>query len=168
MRTCDSNMKLLSKIFLAAALLYFCPAAFGDELTGRKLTIEVTNGTINGSAVVGDEINVNIYHHKELIETLEGRIGDNDTAVFENVQADEHSVGIASVKHQDMIFNGRAFKLESGKHEIKSNVLVFDVSTDISNLSIQTHHFIIKVGAEALQINEYLELENSSDMAIYN
>ena len=70
MRTCDSNMKLLSKIFWVAALLYFSSVSLGDELTGRKLTIEVTNGTTNGSAVAGDEINVSIYHHKQLIETL--------------------------------------------------------------------------------------------------
>jgi hypothetical protein len=47
-----------------------------------------------------------------------------------------------------------------------ASVQVFDVSTNTSQLSVGTHHLIVKVKPGSLAISEYMQLKNSSDFAI--
>lgn len=130
------------------------------------LTVMVTNGTANGAAVTGDPVIVRIYQHRQLTTTLEGKVDTDGRTVFENVPAGEHVVAIAGVKHQDMMFNSRAIALTSISSSYSADVIVYDVSDDNSELSVGVHHFIIKAQSDSLIITEYMQLKNSSDMAV--
>ncbi|MHC4394278.1 MAG: hypothetical protein ACYS1A_01360 [Planctomycetota bacterium] len=130
------------------------------------LTIEVTNGTANGSTVTNDEVTVQIYEHKQLLRTLNGKVAADGKIVFENVPTGDHIVALARARHTDMMFSGRAVVLKPTEKNIFAHVKVFDVSYDKSKLFIQIHHFFLKVSPEALEITEYLQLQNSSEMAV--
>jgi hypothetical protein len=47
-----------------------------------------------------------------------------------------------------------------------AHVEVYDVSWDKSHLSVGVHHIIIKALSTFLEISEYMQLKNSSDMAV--
>jgi hypothetical protein len=64
-----------------------------------------------------------------------------------------------------MMFNGQPIVLSPRDKHIAS-VQVFDVSYDKSKLSIETHHIIIKALSTFLEISEYMQLKNTSDMAV--
>lgn len=130
------------------------------------LTVEVTNGTANGASVTDDVVTVLIYEHGQLLHTLDSTVAAAGLAVFESVPTGDHTVALARAKHQDMMFNGRPVTLRPGEKEFFAPVQVFDVSDDVSNLSIGTHHLIIKARPVHLEITEYMQLKNSSDMAV--
>jgi hypothetical protein len=130
------------------------------------LVVEVTNGTANGSAVTGDDVIVTIFEHSKLIHTLNGQVGTDSRAVFNDVPTGDNIAALARVKHQDMMFNGRPFVLKSTENELITPVQVFDVTHDKSGLSVEIHHIIIKARSESLEISEYMQLKNSSDMAV--
>jgi hypothetical protein len=75
-------------------------------------------------------------------------------------------VAIAHVKHQGIMFTGPVVSLDPAEKKFTANVKVFDVSVDQSKLSVKSHHFIIKTHPEFLEITEFMQLSNSSDMAI--
>lgn len=156
----------MKQLFLITIAAFFSTIYFAAEDSNTVLIVEVQNGTKNGADLTGDEVTLNIYHHEELLQTLEGIVGPEGKTVFYDVPTEDHSVAIASVKHQEMIFNGKSVKLLVGIDKVNAAVSVFDVSLDRSKLSILTHHFIIKIQDQALKITEYIQLENSSDMAI--
>lgn len=130
-----------------------------------KLTVEVSQGTTNGAAVDDDEVIVQIYQHEQPLQTLKGTVVDGK-AVFNDVPTGVHVVAVARVRHQDMMFNGRPILLSSGQNEFTTSVQAFDVSYDKSKLSFLTHHLIIKAHSGFLEITEFMQLSNSSDMAI--
>lgn len=130
------------------------------------LTVEVTNGTANGTSVTDDVVTLRIYKHGQLLHTLDSTVAADGVVVFENVPTGDHTVALARAKHQDMMFNGRPVTLRPGEKEFFALVQVFDVSDDMSNLSIGTHHLIIKAHPVLLEITEYMQLKNSSDMAV--
>lgn len=156
----------MKRLFLIIIPVLFSTICVADQDPNTLLIVEVQNGTENGTAVTGDKVRVNIYHHDQLLRTLESNVGADGKAVFSDVPTEAHSIAIASVKHQEMMFNGRATRLLVGNDNINTTVMVFDVSSDSSKLSVLTHHFIIKVQNDALNITEYVQIENSSDMAI--
>jgi hypothetical protein len=131
-----------------------------------SLTINVTNRTANGTATVNDDVLVNIYEQQKLIQTLKGNVDSDGKAVFENVPTGNNITALPVVKHQNMAFNGHPVALKQGQTIFIGHVDVFEVSTDKSKLSVATHHFIIKLEADSLRIAEYMQLNNSSDMAI--
>jgi len=144
------------------------PACFGEmqeaDDSNAVLSVNVINGTANGSGVVGDVVTVEIYQHNQLLVTLEDKTAENGKAMFNNVPTGEHTVAVAGVKHQNMKFKGRPFTISS--KQVDADVKVFDVSYDKSKLSVKIHHFIIKANADTLLITEYIQLNNSSDTAI--
>jgi hypothetical protein len=143
--------------------------AFAEDTAVRDsqaiLTVKVANGTAKGAAVAGDQVTVWIYQHQQLINNLEDQVDANGQAVFENVPTGEHIIAVAGSKHQDMMFNSPAIALSSAQNPI-THVTVYDVSDDNSKLSVGMHHFIIKARSDSLLITEYMQLKNSSDMAV--
>ncbi|MHC4397476.1 MAG: hypothetical protein ACYS1A_17685 [Planctomycetota bacterium] len=130
------------------------------------LVVEVTNGTANGAAVVGDEVIVGIYEKSQMLHSLNGEVAADGKAVFKDVPVGDSIVALARVKHQDMMFNGRVVGLKPTIDKHLTLVEVYDVSWDKSNLSVGVHHIFIKARSEYLEISEYLQLRNSSDTAV--
>jgi len=130
------------------------------------LVVQVSNGTANGTTVVGDAVTLQVFQHQELRTSFEAEVGASGEAVFENFPTGAHLVAIARVKHQNMAFRGRPVSLAPGGGSASTVVQVFDVSTDASPLSVGTHHIKIAVAERALQFTEYMQLQNASDMAI--
>jgi len=137
-----------------------------DTESQTTLTVFVTNGTANGTTIVGDNVIVTIYEQEKPIQTLKKKVDADGKAIFENVPAVNNIVALPRVKHQNMEFSGRAVALKSDQMAFDAHVEVFDVSTDRSKLSVTIHHFIIKPHVDSLQITEYMQLKNSSDMAL--
>jgi hypothetical protein len=156
----------LKRLFLIILIAFFSTICFAEQDSNTILIVEVQNGTKNGADISEDEVTVSIYHHGQLRHRLDGNVGPDGKTSFSDVPTEEHFVAIASVKHQDMMFNSKQIKLQPGQANTRVIVDVFDVSSDRSKLSVLTHHFIIKVQDRALNITEYVQLENASDMAI--
>lgn len=161
------------KCFLLTAiitLVFSLQVCFSEEpaapVTQTNLIVEVTNGTANGSSVAGDEVTLQIYQHGQLLRTFNSKIADNGKAVFDDVTIGEHNIAIARVMHQNMSFSGHSVVLKQTQNTVSTNVQVFDVSDDKSQLAVKTHHLIIKVQSDFLVITEYMQLKNSSDMAV--
>jgi len=142
-------------------------AVDANALTSQTtLVVETTNGTKDGTDVAGDSIVVQIYENGQLLQTLNGKVADGGKAVFENVFAGEHSVAVAGVKHKDMMFSSQPVALKPAADSIVARVKVFDVCEDSSKLSVGTHHFIVRTYSKSIEFTEYMELKNSSDMAV--
>ena len=154
------------------SLVFFPGIVFADLQAENNstalLTVEVINNTANGIPVIDDEIIVQIFQHQQLISTFESNAPDDGKAIFEDVPVGEHAAAIARVKHNDMMFTSGAIELIPSESNYTIQVDVFDVTTDRSKLSIETHHLIIDASSEGdtLEITEFMELVNSSDMAI--
>ena len=156
----------MKRLLLIIIAVFFSTICFAAQDSNAVLTVKVQNGTKNGADISGDEVIVNVYHHEELLQTFEGKVGSDGKAVFPGVPTEAHSTAVASVKHQEMMFSSKAVRLTVGRDTVNAAVHVFDVSSDRSKLSVLTHHFIIKVQDNALEITEYVQIENSSGMAI--
>lgn len=158
----------MKQLFLIIIVVLFSTICFAEQESDpvTVLIVDVQNDTKDGAGTRGDEVTVKIYHHEELLQTLHGNVRPDGKAVFTNVPAEDHSIAVVSVKHLDMMFSGEPAKLLVGEAHIYAVVPVYDVSFDKSKLSVLTHHFIIKVYGQALKITEYVQIENSSDMAI--
>ena len=130
------------------------------------LTVEVTNGTENGATVENDLVIVRIYEDGQLVHTSDGKANTDGKAVFDNVPTGDRVVAIVRARHQDMMFNGRPVALRPEEDELVAQVQVFDVSDDKSKLSVEIHHFMIRAQSELLEITEFMQLKNSSDMAV--
>lgn len=160
------------KHFLIISItLLLSPASYlaGQTIEADKqtsLTIKVTNKTANGTSPVNDEVFVNIYEQGKLIKTLKGIVDSEGKAVFQNVSTGSNITAIPIVKHRNMAFNGHPVSLKQEQTIFNGNVDVFEVSTENSKLSVTTHHLIIKLEADGLRITEYMQLNNSSDMAV--
>lgn len=134
--------------------------------TKGVLVVEVSNGTANGADVAGDEVIVGIYENRQMIHSLKGKVSADGKAVFDDVALGVNIFALARVRHQDMMFNGRPIVLSPTGDKHQARVEVFDVSFDQSKLSVKTHHIIIKALSTFLEISEYMQLKNSSDMAV--
>ena len=133
---------------------------------GAKLTVQVTSGTTDGASVADDEVIVQIYEDRYLLHTFNARANAEGKAVFENIPEGERLAAVARAKHQDMMFAGQPVPLRPSEDGHVAAVQVFDVSTDKSKLSVETHHLIIKAQPRALEVTEYMHLRNSSDRAV--
>lgn len=157
----------LAAIILSCACSKICFAVDANALTSQTtLVVEANNATKEGTDVAGDSIVVQIYEHGQLLQILDGMVDDDGKAVFENVFAGENSVAVAGVKHQNMMFSGTPVALKPAAESIVAIVKVFDVCEDSSKLSVGTHHFIIRIRSKSIEVTEYMQLKNSSDMAV--
>jgi hypothetical protein len=150
--------------FLCAAACFGNNADVNSE--GLVLSVEVTNGTENGHPVAGDNATLTIYEYNKPVDRLEGKVGADGKAVFENIQGGEHVVAFAQVFHEGMSFGSNVVVLKAGQRQANAQVQVFDVSYDASVLSAKTHHIILKRQDGSLLFTEYIQLVNPSDMAI--
>jgi len=166
----NSGKRNVLKYLALIASVLLSAACFAEEsplgASGTSLIVQVKSGTKNGSTIVGDAVTVDIYEHGRSLLSMDSVVDANGQAVFENVPAGAHTVFVPGVKHQEMLFNGRAVAPVAGKDKVFAGVLVFDVSDDKSKLSIPIHHIIIKAFSDTLEISEYMQLKNSSDMAV--
>jgi hypothetical protein len=146
-----------------------CPAqdAAADANLVR-LTLKVTNGTKNGKPVVADKITLTMYEHERLVDTLNAEVGPQNAVDFNGIRAGEHMVAVATAFHQGMSFSSGDIRLGSGRKQVTASVRVFDVSYDISRLSVATHHLIIKPRDADILLTEFIELVNPSDMACFH
>jgi hypothetical protein len=130
-----------------------------------RLAVEAANGT-TGAAAADTEIIVQIYVQGHLLYTFNGRTDAEGKAIFENVPEGQDVVAVARAKYKDMMFGGPPLPLSPAQGEHVASVQVFDVSEDKSQLSVETHHFVIKARPGSLEITEYMQLKNSSDFAV--
>lgn len=159
--------QLLAVMILSSFVLPASLAGAGAHgATQGVLTVEVVNETANGTDVTGDPVFVYIYDHGQLLSTLEEKVGADGKAVFENVPTGDKIAAVPRSKHSNMMFSGTTVALVAAKSTFSSRVLVFDVSTDKSSLSIRMHHLMIKSTANALMFTEFMQLVNSSNMAV--
>jgi hypothetical protein len=144
-----------------------CPAqdAAADANLVR-LTLKVTNGTKNGKPVVADKITLTMYEHERLVDTLNAEVGPQNAVDFNGIRPGEHMVAVATAFHQGMSFSSGDIRLGSGRKQVTASVRVFDVSYNVSSLSVATHHVIIKPRGSDILLTEFIELVNPSDMAI--
>jgi len=144
-----------------------CPAEDTPVENKRiTLTVEAINGTTNGHSIVGDMVTVAILEHQKLIDTLQGELGTDGKVIFQDVRAGEHLVARASVLHEGMKFTSLPVALRPERQQITIRVDVFDVSYENSRLSVGTHHLIIQQKGSSLLFTEYIQLVNSSDLAV--
>jgi hypothetical protein len=152
----------------AAFLVLFAPSP-GDAAEAppqAKVTVVVTNATAKGAPVEGDEVTLLLYKGQDQTGSRSAKVGPGGKAVFENVPAGQGMAAVARAKHQNMAFNSQPVPLASASGEASATVTVFDVSTDTSKLSVGTHHIILTVGGDSLELKEFMQLRNPSDMAI--
>ena len=150
-----------------AAVLLLCSLSWANEAASEtELIVEVINRTQNGSNVEGAEVFVRIYKDRHPFDTLQGAAGSDGKVVFENVPTGENVVAMTQAKHGNMMFNGSHVALAAGQKQISATVPVFDVSSDKSHLSIKMHHIMIKAHGAELEFTEFMQLVNSSDMAV--
>ena len=153
---------VLSSAFGATALAEDAPVGPSNIV----LTVKVTNGTAQGAPVTGDPVSVRIYQNQQLTDTLQGTVDASGRAVFKNVPAGEQVFAVPSAKHNGMMFSGPAVAMSPGPGSHVGHVEVYEISEDSLQLSVGVHHFIIKAQADYLAITEYMQLVNSSDMAV--
>jgi len=150
-----------------AMVLLTCALTGAAQQIGQiVLTVNVTNGTANGGPVSGDDVVVSIFEHEELVDTLQGKVGDDGKAIFKDIPSREHLVAYPEVKHQGMSFNGHAVTLKPEQQQTDAGVEVFDVSYETCSLSVVTHHLKIRQEGNCLVLSEFIQLRNSSDMAV--
>jgi len=137
-----------------------------SEEAGARLVVQVSNGTKNGTPVVGDTVTLNVFHQQEPAHSAEAMVDENGQAVFENLPSGGRTSAVARVSHQNMAFQSRPVLLTSTDPNATARVEVYDVSSDLSELSVGTHQITIGPDSGSLQFKEYMQLRNSSDKVI--
>lgn len=161
-------MKQIILVIVAAFVHTLALSAENISVENKRimLTVEVVNGTANGHPVAGDKVTVEIREHETLVDILRGEVGTDGTLMFADIQPGEHLVAVAHVQHEGMRFSSHAVSLTPTRKHVVINVDVFDVSLENSSLSVGTHHLIIQQKDSSLLFTEYLQLVNSSDLAV--
>ena len=159
-------MKRLVLTTLLAVVCVSNPGRALGQTQSARLTVEVRNHTAGGAPVAGDEVTVQFYKGPQPIDSRLAKVGEDGKVVFDNLPAGQGVVAVARVKHQDMAFRSPPVALDSTAGELVTNVQVFDVSTDASKLSIAMHHVMVALRGAALEITEFMQLNNSSDRAV--
>ncbi len=136
------------------------------QIPSVSVVVEVSNGTANGTTVVGDPVLLRVFRNEQLVDSLEATVAKNGKATFDGVPTGQQIVAIPIARHQSMAFQGGRVTLAAAKGELSTVVHVFDVSSDTSALSVGTHHMTIAIRGAAIEITEYMQLRNSSDMAV--
>jgi len=154
-------------LLTTALILLVCTASLAAEAPpGAVLTVTVANETANGQSTVGDEVLIHIYSDGALAGTRKGQVGDDGTAVFEDLPTGPHVFAVPRARHQDMMFAGPITALEPSQSPFAVRVAVYDVTFDSSVLSVGMHHIMLKAQPGTLEVTEFMQLVNSSDMAV--
>jgi hypothetical protein len=152
---------------ILAALLVPAPGVcLAQAAPQARVTVEVRNKTAKGAAVVGEEVSLLLFRGQEQIDSRQATAGQAGKAVFEKVPTGQDMTAIARAKHQNMAFTSLPVSLDPAAGELSATVEVYDVSTDTSKLFVGTHHIIVAVRSASLEVTEYMQLTNPSDMAI--
>jgi len=130
------------------------------------LVVTVSNGTADGASVADDAVIVQLFRQQQLQNALESRADEAGKAVFMDIPIGPQLTAVARVKHQNMTFQSTPVSLVPGTDDLSIAVKVFDVSEDTSALSVGTHHIMLALLDTALEVTEYMQLKNDSDMAI--
>ena len=157
-------------LFCGMALLVLSTAAPAQPLAKppqqtTALTVRVTNGTADGEFVAGDQVIVDIYHHGRPLHTLREQLDDEGNVVLQDVPAGGHLQALVQVRHQNTLFSSSAVQLTPGEN-VEAVVRVFDVTSDTTPLGAAMHHIIIAAQSETVRFSEFMQLENTSDMAV--
>jgi len=159
----------VKQILIAAALVavwVLWPGHAFAQTPQTKLTVEVRNHTADGAPVAGDEITLQVHRGPHQVDSRSAKVGADGRAVFEGLPAGPGIAAVARVKHQNMAFRSLAVALDPTAGELSTSVQVYDVSTDASKLSIGMHHLMIALRGTSLEVTEFMQLSNSSDMAV--
>ena len=143
-----------------------CDNAVGREQSVAVVSVEVRNATPDGKDVVGDKVSLRIFHENHEVKSLDGEVGADGKAVFENVPVGAGFTAKAQVKHSNMSFGNRMFQLNPNRMAFDTEVEVYEVSTDNSKLSAGVHQFIVKQAGDSILITEYVQLINPTGMAV--
>jgi hypothetical protein len=155
-------MPIIIVLFFVCA----CGAEVNAPALSVSVTVQVVNGTANGTAVEGDKVFLRVYRHEQLVKTLDGMADKDGRAVFHDVPCGDHAVAVASAMHLEMNFGASPVSLSAIAGEVAAEVQVFDISYDSAKLSVHTHHLMIKAQQDSFLITEYFQLENASDTAM--
>jgi hypothetical protein len=153
-------------MILAALLVPAPQVCLAQAPPQARVTVEVKSKTANGATVAGDEVSLLLFRGQEQIDSLQATAGQDGKAVFEKVPTGPDISAIARAKHQNMAFTSLPVSLNPAAGELSAAVEVYDVSTDTSKLFVGTHHIIVAVKSASLEVTEYMQLTNPSDMAI--
>ena len=130
------------------------------------VTVRLHNGTAAGGDVAGDSVKLTVDAQGRPVASMEGEADAEGKAVFENVVTGNGIAAVAQARHGDMSFGGEALNLEPGKTSFETVVEVYEVSTDNTQLSVGSHHFILRAQGNSLVITEVMQLTNPTDRAV--
>lgn len=162
----------MKKNILALASVLCVGIVFFQEASAQieskvVVTVTVKNATPNGKDVSGDDVILRVYHHNQEVGVMEGKADADGKAVFPNVPVMPGFVARGIAKHSNMSFTGPVLELVQGQSAFETEVEVYEISMDNSRLEIGTHQFVIKkMSDKLLLITEYVELVNSTGMAV--
>ncbi|MBN1766324.1 MAG: hypothetical protein JW860_13775 [Sedimentisphaerales bacterium] len=143
---------------------------WGQESSEEPLTVtlEVTvvNATPGGQSVIGDHVDVNLFRGNEFFDTRVGMVDQESKVIFEDLPAGDEITAVPAGYHQSISFSGRPVALKPSPSPLSSLVHVYDVSADLSQLSVKTHHIALEQSEDIMQVSEYMRLKNSSSLAI--
>ncbi|MHC5085036.1 MAG: hypothetical protein ACYSOV_05475, partial [Planctomycetota bacterium] len=157
-------MKPAARMMVFLACLSWCLG----EITTEPVLIQVvvTNETA-GSPASDAEVALTIYQDSEPLDRRVGRSDARGVCSFQEVPTGLGMAVVATAMNQDMMFSSRPMSLEHAHDAMyQLEIVVYDVSTDTSALSIGTHHLVVRVAPQGLFIDEYLQVINDSDKAV--
>ena len=157
-------MKPAARMMVFLACLSWCLG----EITTEPVLIQVvvTNETA-GSPASDAEVALTIYQDSEPLDRRVGRSDALGVCSFQEVPTGLGMAVVATAMNQDMMFSSRPMSLEHAHDAMyQLEIVVYDVSTDTSALSIGTHHLVVRVAPQGLFIDEYLQVINDSDKAV--
>jgi hypothetical protein len=157
-------MKPAARMMVFLACLSWCLG----EITTEPVLIQVvvTNETA-GSPASDAEVALTIYQDSEPLDRRVGWSDARGVCSFQEVPTGLGMAVVATAMNQDMMFSSRPMSLEHAHDAMyQLEIVVYDVSTDTSALSIGTHHLVVRVAPQGLFIDEYLQIINDSDKAV--
>ena len=157
-------MKPAARMMVFLACLSWCLG----EITTEPVLIQVvvTNETA-GSPASDAEVALTIYQDSKPLDRRVGRSDAQGVCSFQEVPTGLGMAVVATAMNQDMMFSSRPMSLEHAHDAMyQLEIVVYDVSTDTSALSIGTHHLVVRVAPQGLFIDEYLQVINDSDKAV--
>jgi hypothetical protein len=143
-----------------------CVDASAQQGGSVVVTVKVTNSTATGKDVAGDAVSLRVFRQGKEVKTVEGTVGSDGKAVFENIPAGEGFMGLAQARHSGMSFGSGAFELKADSGDVECEVEVYEVLADDSKLSIGASHLVVKLSGDSIIVTEYVQIKNPTDMAV--
>jgi hypothetical protein len=97
---------------------------------------------------------------------LEAVVDESGLAVFEYPLDERHLLAWPRVRHQDMMYSAPTVHLHASPDPIQIQVQVYDVSEDNSEITVGSHHLIIRQIPKNILVTEFMQLINGTDKAI--